>query len=93
MDKIRLGITRRGVIKNSRLKQIAAYILCFALTVPVVAGISPKTADAEETEDVYAPVMNVDMTDQLGEIMHGASGFLYGISSEDVPTMNLINAS
>ncbi len=90
MDKIRLGITRRGVIKNSRLKQIAAYILCFALTVPVVAGISPKTADAEETEDVYAPVMNVDMTDQLGEIMHGASGFLYGISSEDVPTMNLI---
>ena len=32
MDKIRLGITRRGVIKNSRLKQIAAYILCFALT-------------------------------------------------------------
>lgn len=41
-------------------------------------------------EEVYAPTMNVDMTDELGEIMHGASGFLYGISSEDVPTMNLI---
>lgn len=52
MGKIRFGITRLGVIKNSRLKQIAAYILSFALTVPVVAGISPKTAAAEETEEV-----------------------------------------
>lgn len=75
MGKIRFVITRLGVIKNSRLKQIAAYILSFALTVPVVAGISPKTAAAEETEEVYAPVMSVDMTDQLGEIMHGAPDF------------------
>lgn len=34
--------------------------------------------------------MVVDMTDRQGEIMHGASGFLYGISSEDVPTTDLI---
>ena len=36
------------------------------------------------------PRMVVDMTDRQGEIMHGASGFLYGISSEDVPTTDLI---
>lgn len=70
-------------------KHIVTYALCFALSVPVVAGQmpNPQVAKAEET---YAPTLTVDMTDELGEIMHGASGFLYGISSEDVPTMNLI---
>lgn len=68
------------------LKRVLAYTLTAAMVLPAI-GIRPQMVAAE---DAYAPTMNVDMTDELGEIMHGASGFLYGISSEDVPTMNLI---
>lgn len=70
------------------LKRVLAYTLAAAVALPT-AAIRPQTVAAAE-EDTYAPTMTVDMTDELGEIMHGASGFLYGISSEDVPTMNLI---
>lgn len=55
---------------------------------PASAGIEPKEVKA--AEDDFVPVMTVDMTDELGDLLHGASGFLYGISSEDVPTLNLI---
>lgn len=68
------------------LKRVLAYTLTAAMALPAV-GIRPQTVAAE---DAYAPTMNVNMTEEPGEIMHGASGFLYGISSEDVPTMNLI---
>ncbi len=72
------------------IKQIMAYTLSFAIAMPVFVGIAPNTAAAEGEEDVYSPTMTVDMTDELGEMLHGAAGFLYGISSEDVPTTNLI---
>ena len=68
------------------LKRILAYTLTAAMVLPAI-GTRPRTVAAEDT---YAPTMTVDMTNELGDIMHGASGFLYGISSEDVPTMNLI---
>lgn len=34
--------------------------------------------------------LSVDMEQQLGKVLHSASGFLYGVSSEDVPTANTI---
>ncbi len=71
---------------GQHLKKVLAYTLIAAVAL-TTAGARPQTEAAENT---YAPTMNIDMTDELGEIMHGASGFLYGISSEDVPTMNLI---
>lgn len=67
-------------------KRVLAYTLTVAMVLPAI-GTRPRTVAAEGT---YAPTMTVDMTDELGGIKHGASGFLYGISSEDVPTMNLI---
>lgn len=71
------------------VRRIVSYTLCFALSVPVVSFSANNEQVAMAKED-YSPTMTVDMTDELGQIMHGASGFLYGISSEDVPTMNLI---
>lgn len=67
------------------LKRVLAYTLTAAMVLPPI-GTRPRTVAAEGN---YAPTMTVDMADELGEIIHGASGFLYGISSEDVPTMNL----
>lgn len=71
------------------VKRIVTYTLSLSLAVPSVA-VQEVSIQAAQTEETYAPTMTVDMTNELGEIMHGASGFLYGISSEDVPTMNLI---
>jgi len=36
------------------------------------------------------PTLTVDMKAETGDILHGASGFLYGISNEDVPTTNTL---
>jgi len=36
------------------------------------------------------PTLTVDMSKETGDILHGASGFLYGISNEDVPTTNTL---
>lgn len=36
------------------------------------------------------PTMTVDMITKTGDIIHGAAGFLYGISSEGVPTTNML---
>lgn len=71
------------------IKRIVTGALCAALSVPVIPGQVSVVKPAKAAEN-YSPVMTVNMTDRLGKIMHGASGFLYGISSEDVPTMNLI---
>ena len=71
------------------VKRIVTYTLCLALSVPVINGQGSNGLSVKAAEN-YSPTMTVDMTDELGGIMHGASGFLYGISSEDVPTMNLI---
>lgn len=55
----------------------------------VLSALSIVPAEPVEAA-AQTPRMVVDMTDRQGEIMHGASGFLYGISSEDVPTTDLI---
>lgn len=71
------------------IKRIVTGALCAALSVPVIPGQVGVVKPVKAAEN-YSPVMTVNMIDRLGKIMHGASGFLYGISSEDVPTMNLI---
>ncbi|MBE5936747.1 MAG: hypothetical protein E7265_01815 [Lachnospiraceae bacterium] len=70
-------------------KKLVAFTLSVALGMPAVSGLFEEPKQVEAAQG-YSPTMTVDMTEELGEIMHGASGFLYGVSSEDVPTMNLI---
>ncbi len=69
------------------IRQIMGLTLSLALALPAISGIAP--AEVKAVDD-FVPVMTVDMTDELGELMHGSSGFLYGISSEDVPATSLI---
>ena len=46
--------------------------------------------DAEKVRAADQPVLTVDLSKETGDIIHGAAGFLYGISSEDVPTTNTL---
>lgn len=41
-----------------------------------------------KTQAASQPALTVDFTETTGDIIHGAAGFLYGVSSEDVPTTN-----
>lgn len=46
--------------------------------------------DAEKVKAADQPALTVDLSKETGDIIHGAAGFLYGISSEDVPTTNTL---
>lgn len=48
----------------------------------IVLGIPMESKAADK------PVLTVDMTQKTGDIIHGAAGFLYGVSNEGVPTTN-----
>ena len=51
----------------------------------------PVTAQAANSSTTnFVATLTVDMSKEQGEITHGASGFLYGVSNEDVPTTNTI---
>ena len=43
-----------------------------------------------EAQAAEMPALTVDFGDTTGDILHGAAGFLYGVSSEDVPTTNTL---
>lgn len=69
--------------EKRKLKQAIAGILSAALVIPVLSGFFTDKAQASVME-----TFTVDMADTKHEIVHGAAGFLYGVSSEDVPTTN-----
>lgn len=78
-------------MKNRLFKTFASVSLAVIATLSVVFLALPMSADTLSGEAKAAvPRLVVDMLDDQGEIMHGASGFLYGISSEGVPENSLI---
>lgn len=78
-------------MKNRLFKTFASVSLAVIATLSVVFSALPMSADTLSGEATAAvPRLVVDMLDDHGEIMHGASGFLYGISSEGVPENSLI---
>ena len=73
--------------RKSLGKRFLAGILTAALALSgvMIPETEAKAAAVEETS-----TLTVDMTSETGDILHGASGFLYGISNEDVPTTNTL---
>ncbi len=64
-----------------------------ALTAEQVVDIYTKeygqTLPGEEEKE---PTLNFDVLDSLGDMLHGSTGFLYGVSEVNVPSMDLITA-
>ncbi len=50
------------------------------------------TSFAEDEAAAAMPILTVDMSAQKHEIVHGAAGFLYGVSNEGVPSVNTLTA-
>lgn len=68
-------------------------VISLSAVIAVTFVVSSFTVNAAENADksgLDIPRLVVDTLDEHDEIMHGASGFLYGISSEGVPENNLI---
>lgn len=76
MEKEKEMYTKRFVQRG-----ISIYIaLVLLIGTMLCVYIPAKAADK--------PVLTVDMTQKKGDIIHGAAGFLYGVSNEGVPTTN-----
>lgn len=71
--------------KKAFMKKTLAGVLA---AVMAVGGGFTGLGKMDTAEAADQPTLTVDMTDTTGDIMHGAAGFLYGVSSEDVPTTN-----
>ena len=74
-------------MKHNFMKKIMASILTMALTASL---LPPLSSTALAAENQASPTIIVDMMDDTGEIFHGATGLLHGMSSEDVPAETLI---
>ena len=70
-----------------QMKKVISMMLTLVLLLGVFVspGILPQAEAANS-----APRLIIDMTSDNGEMRHGASGFLYGISNEEVPTTNTL---
>lgn len=84
---------RQSAQPGRRPGGLAAKLLAAAVAVSIMipGGMAPVEAAAAEPQNPRA-TLTVDMSPDAntGEIIHGAAGFLYGISSEDVPTTNTV---
>ena len=70
-----------------QMKKAVSLLLTLVLLLGVFAGITPSASAAAADATLS---VDLDPERNTGEIIHGAAGFLYGISSEDVPTTNTI---
>ena len=70
-----------------QMKKAVSLLLTLVLLLGVFAGITPSASAAAADATLS---VDLDPANNTGEIIHGAAGFLYGISSEDVPTTNTI---
>lgn len=73
-------------MNNRFLKTLASALTAVITVSSVIFSALPAEAAALNGEAITAaPRLVVDMLDDQGEIMHGASGFLYGIAVRASP--------
>ena len=72
-----------------QMKKPVSLLLTLVLLLGIFAGAVPSAHAASAAADATLSV-DLDPAKNTGEIIHGAAGFLYGVSSEDVPTTNTI---
>ncbi len=79
-------------------KRSLAIAVLLAVVISMLSGCFSAKQEPEKDiqlldESEYkfsSSTLTVDMSAETGDILHGASGFLYGISNEDVPTTNTL---
>lgn len=83
MRKEKKDMRKRKLFHGKRfLASLLAVTMGFGMTGAVPEGSTAYAAPAG------SQVLTVDMKETTGDILHGAAGFLYGISNEEIPTNN-----
>ncbi|MGM9936217.1 MAG: hypothetical protein ACI38A_02630 [Candidatus Ornithomonoglobus sp.] len=73
---------------KKKLKRVMPLALSAALFISGFTGIESLFNTAEAINNT--PSITVDMADEKHSVVHGAAGFLYGISNEGVPDVNTL---
>ncbi len=74
----------KQVLRKAAVSVLAAAVVAGSVFTPGFGSMKAEAAAAAKA------TLTVDVSPQgnTGEIIHGAAGFLYGVSSENVPTTN-----
>ena len=75
----------KQVLRKAAVSVLAAAVMAGSAFTPGIGSIQVNAATPKATLTV-----DVSPQENTGEIIHGAAGFLYGVSSENVPTTNTI---
>lgn len=79
-------------MKRFEKKQMLSAVLAASMAISTVTASVPVTV-AAASSDSSLPTLTVDMTpDTQRELKHGASGWLYGLGDDGVPTANTMTA-
>ena len=79
-------------MKRFEKKQMLSAVLAASMAISTVAASVPVTV-AAASSDSSLPTLTVDMKpDTQRELKHGASGWLYGLGDDGVPTANTMTA-
>ncbi|WP_048593177.1 hypothetical protein [Melissococcus plutonius] len=54
--------------------------------------IKKVTTNKDKKIEKNVPTLNFDAASNTGKMLHGSTGFLYGVSEIDIPSANLIEA-
>lgn len=72
-------------------KRLTAFSIAAALTLGSLAGFVPAQRNSQASLAAEKnTVLTVDMAKRTGPLKHGASGFLYGLGSDQVPSTSLL---
>ena len=75
-------------MKKSKAKKFLSAALAAGLV--MTSGILPEAPASVRAAD-SVPTLTIDMAPETQrELKHGASGWLYGLGAEDVPTANTV---
>ena len=73
---------------RKKLNKFMSLTMSVAILISGFEGIGSFFNTAEAINNT--PSITVDMADEKHSIVHGAAGFLYGISNEGVPDVNTL---
>lgn len=89
-------------MKTRKVRKLLAFILAVSMVVPAAPSLAAQGGDmqdeAEAVNDTYAAGatatlhFDADPVNSKSEVLHGSTGFLYGVSEVNVPSADLLGA-
>ena len=89
-------------MKTRKVRKLLAFVLAVSMVVPAAPSLAAQGGDmqdeVEAVNDTYAAGatatlhFDADPANSKSEVLHGSTGFLYGVSEVNVPSADLLGA-